>query len=59
VVLIRGIAFVCCTERIGDSSLAVTNILIWEAGAWRLVHHQAGAIAESAPHPMTPPTSIH
>jgi ketosteroid isomerase-like protein len=35
-------AFVVCYEVIGTTVLVATNIFRKEAGAWRLVHHQAG-----------------
>ncbi|MBW2272162.1 MAG: nuclear transport factor 2 family protein [Deltaproteobacteria bacterium] len=56
-VLIRGVAFVSCIERIADNRLAATNILVWEEGSWRFVHHHAGALAESAADPSGTPTS--
>lgn len=57
VTIIRGVAFVSCLEHIGDGTLAATNVFVWEDRAWRLVHHQAGAMfqAEAA----APPPSGH
>jgi len=41
-------AVVTCYETVGGGYLVATNIFIREAGAWKLVHHQAG--------PTPPPT---
>lgn len=35
-------AVVTCYETVGGGYLVATNIFIREAGAWKLVHHQAG-----------------
>ena len=43
-------AYVICTERLSGGELVATNIFVREAGAWKLVHHQA------APAPMPPST---
>ena len=43
--LIRGLAFVNCLEQLGDTVLSASNILVWEAGAWRMVQHTAGILA--------------
>ena len=37
-------ALVLCEEEIDGGVLAASNIFVREAGAWRLVHHQAGQI---------------
>ena len=37
-------AWVLCTEDLGAGSLIATNVYVREAGAWRMVHHQAGPI---------------
>ena len=52
-------AFVICYEVIGRSVLVATNIFIDQGGAWRLIHHQAGACnldpeALEAPQDPTP-----
>ncbi len=39
------VAFVMCQEVIGAGRLAATNVFVLEAGAWRMVHHQATPIA--------------
>jgi ketosteroid isomerase-like protein len=47
-------AFVICQERLPGARLVATNVFVREAGAWRLVHHQAGALAR-APREAPPP----
>ncbi|MBM3586139.1 MAG: nuclear transport factor 2 family protein [Alphaproteobacteria bacterium] len=37
------VALVVCFERVGGGFLAATNGFVREDGAWRMVHHQAGA----------------
>ena len=37
-------ALVLCEEELDGGVLAASNIFVREAGAWRLVHHQAGQI---------------
>jgi ketosteroid isomerase-like protein len=59
VVIIRGVAFVSCREHVGDQTLTATNILVWESGAWRLVHHSAGVLSEDESAPWEPPSTIH
>ena len=44
VTMIRGVAFVTCLEHIGPGVLMATNVFVWEDGAWRIVHHQAGPV---------------
>ena len=47
-------AFVTCYEANGDhpAHLAATNVFILEDDQWRLVHHQAGALAHPIPVPV-------
>jgi len=40
-------AFVVCIERLEGAALVATNVFVREDGAWRLVHHHAGPIAEA------------
>ena len=40
-------AFVVCAERLPGGELAATNVFVREEGAWRLVHHHAGPIADA------------
>ena len=53
--LVRGVAFVNCLEHLGDTTLAASNVFVWEAGAWRLVLHTAGIV--SATQVETPAAS--
>jgi ketosteroid isomerase-like protein len=51
------VAWVICHERIpGSAPLVATNVLVREAGAWRLCHHQAGPLAE--PQEPRPPGAM-
>jgi len=45
--LVRGLAFVSCLEHLGDTVLSASNILVWEAGAWRIVQHTAGILSSA------------
>jgi ketosteroid isomerase-like protein len=38
-------AFVTCQEILPGGHLAATNVFVREAGAWKMVHHQATPIA--------------
>jgi ketosteroid isomerase-like protein len=38
-------AFVTCHEVLPGGRLAATNVFVREAGAWKMVHHQATIIA--------------
>ncbi len=46
VAMIRGLAFITCTEQIGEVRLAATKVLVWEDGGWRVALHQAGHCAD-------------
>lgn len=53
-------AYVVCRERLGNGTLAATNILRWEDGAWRMIHHQAGPTHSAAPEVSKPAeTALH
>jgi SnoaL-like domain len=41
-------ACVICHEALPGGLLVATNLFVREAGAWRLVHHQAGGVARGA-----------
>lgn len=41
-----GAAFVTCIEVLPNAKLIATNVFTHEDGAWKLVHHQAGPVAE-------------
>jgi ketosteroid isomerase-like protein len=43
--IVRGLAFVTGIETVAGQRLAATNVFVWEAGRWRLSHHQAGHVA--------------
>ena len=48
------LAYVVCVEDIGGASLVATNIFAPEDGAWKLVHHQAGLMADLSEAPPEP-----
>lgn len=54
VMLYGDTAVVLCEEVLGNAVLAATNLFVREDGAWRLVHHQAGPIADPLAHTMAP-----
>ena len=39
-------AFVICIERLDVGALVATNVFVREDGAWRIIHHHAGPIAD-------------
>lgn len=41
--VLGSVAYVICFERVGEGTLIATNIFSREDGAWKMVHHQAGA----------------
>ena len=41
-------AYVVCTETIGDAQLVATNVFIREEGDWKIVHHHAGPVVRRA-----------
>jgi len=47
-------AYVICHEHLDHSYLIATNIFVREAGAWKIIHHQAGALLSPS---RTAPTS--
>jgi hypothetical protein len=50
------IGVVVCYEAIERNYLIATNLFIAEAGAWKLIHHQAGALAAAPPELPEPAT---
>jgi hypothetical protein len=38
------IAIVVCRELVGGAPLLATNVFVLEAEAWKLLHHQSGAV---------------
>ena len=59
VALIRGLAFVTCSEQIGEAVLAATNVFVWEDGAWRMAHHHAGQVAHEQSQGPGPGEPLH
>ena len=61
--LVRGVAFVNCLEHLGETTLAASNVLVWERGEWRLVLHTAGVMGpakiKTAPPPGNPTGRLH
>ena len=45
--------YVLCTEVLAGGQLAATNIFVIEDETWKMVHHQAGPMPETAPEPPT------
>lgn len=41
-------AVVLCHELLPGARLVATNMFVRENGAWRIVHHQAGAVAQQS-----------
>jgi hypothetical protein len=58
-VVIRGLAFVTCLERIDDAVLGATNVFVWEGGKWRMVHHQSGHLAPAETTGPDPGQALH
>jgi ketosteroid isomerase-like protein len=44
--LVGDSAYVVCIERLDAGALVATNVFVHEDGAWRIVHHHAGPIAD-------------
>ncbi|HSR63193.1 MAG TPA: nuclear transport factor 2 family protein [Gammaproteobacteria bacterium] len=44
---IRNMAYVICTEMLQQNELTATNIFIREEDGWKMVHHQAGVLAQN------------
>ena len=52
-------AVVLCEEIIEEAHLVATNIFVLEAGAWRLVHHQASPMAPTIGRQEGPSHKLH
>jgi ketosteroid isomerase-like protein len=56
-------ACVICHEALGEAPdgglLIATNLFVREAGAWRMVHHQAGGVAPGAVAAPAPAARLH
>jgi ketosteroid isomerase-like protein len=52
--VLEGFAVVTCYEGNGSqpAHLAATNVFVLENGRWRMIHHQAGPLAEPIPKPV-------
>ena len=37
-------AYVVCSETIGEAQLVATNVFVREDGEWKMVHHHAGPV---------------
>jgi ketosteroid isomerase-like protein len=59
VVLWGEFALVLCLERLGGALLAASNLYRLEAGAWRLLHHQAGPAAQAEQDVVPPGQRLH
>jgi len=44
---IQDMAYVICTEMLQQNELTATNIFIREEDGWKMVHHQAGVLAQN------------
>lgn len=44
-------AYVLCAEVLAGGQLAATNIFVHEDGLWKMIHHQAGPMPQTAPEP--------
>lgn len=53
------VAFVVCFEALDIGFLIATNIFAREAGAWKLIHHQAGPTTQVPADEETPVVRIH
>ncbi len=52
-------ALVVCEERLPGVTLLATNAYVLEDGAWRMVHHHAGMVAEPDEAPAGPPSALN
>jgi hypothetical protein len=57
--LIRGVAFVNCLEHLGDTTLAASNVLVWESSAWRIIQHTAGVLTQAQEVPPLASGPLH
>jgi len=49
-------AYVVCTETIGEAQLVATNVFVREGEDWKLAHHQAGPVVRRVrKEPVTKP----
>jgi hypothetical protein len=53
-------AFVVCYEQVGANILVATNIFLSQAGAWKMIHHQAGpTVARPGRAEVEPAARVH
>src|SRR5690606_22680707 len=52
-------AIVTCTERVGRTRVAATNIFIKERGNWRMLHHHASPVGRDMLEDSTPDRSLN
>lgn len=53
-------AYVVCTETIGEAQLIATNVFVREDDDWKLVHHQAGPVVRKVrKEPATKPGMVN
>ena len=57
--LLGDVAMVICYEKIGDSYLIATNLFRREGQTWKMVHHQAGPVAEPPTIPEPEDAAVH
>ena len=57
--LIRGVAFVNCLEHLGGTTLAASNVLVWESRAWRIIQHVAGVVSQAREVPPLASGPLH
>ncbi|MSQ23077.1 MAG: DUF4440 domain-containing protein [Chloroflexi bacterium] len=43
--VIGEVAIVACSEMVGGSPLAATNVFVREDGSWKLAHHHSGPVS--------------
>jgi len=46
--IMHGTGFVICIERLPEGMLAATNVFTSKKKGWKLVHHQAGPVAQDS-----------
>lgn len=57
--LLGDVAMVICYEKIGDNYLIATNLFRREGQAWKMIHHQAGPVAEPPGVPEPEDEPVH
>jgi len=59
--VIGDVAYVVCSELLPGAELCATNVFVRESGAWKLVHHQAGPVANrmEEPRPVRVPKVLN